>query len=191
MKSAEFREGDSVVDGQLTDDTNYEATFAASAELGLQRALKAKGVQYSVDAQRSNAILGTLLQVILPVVLIGGILIYVMNRSQGGGNRVMSFGKSKAKLISKDMPKTTFGDVAGVDEAVEELAGDQRLPRKSGEVPGHRRQDPARRASVRPAGNRQDAARPGGRRRGGGAVLLHLRLRLRRDVRRGRRGARA
>jgi cell division protease FtsH len=121
VKTAEFREGDSVVDGQLTDGSNYEATFAASAELSLQRALKAKGVQFSVDAQRSNAVLGTLLQVILPVVLIGGILIYVMNRSQGGGNRVMSFGKSKAKVVSKDQPKTTFNDVAGVDEAVEEL----------------------------------------------------------------------
>ena len=44
-----------------------------------------------------------------------------MNRSQGGGNRVMSFGKSKAKVVSKDQPKTTFADVAGVDEAVEEL----------------------------------------------------------------------
>ncbi len=40
---------------------------------------------------------------------------------QGGGNKVMSFGKSKAKLISKDQPKTTFKDVAGLDEAVEEL----------------------------------------------------------------------
>jgi cell division protease FtsH len=44
-----------------------------------------------------------------------------MSQMQGGGSRVMSFGKSKAKLVSKDMPKTTFADVAGADEAVEEL----------------------------------------------------------------------
>src|SRR5213596_242617 len=44
-----------------------------------------------------------------------------MNQIQGGGSRVMAFGKAKAKLVSKDQPKTTFADVAGVDEAVEEL----------------------------------------------------------------------
>ncbi|MFI5101020.1 MAG: ATP-dependent zinc metalloprotease FtsH, partial [Actinomycetes bacterium] len=46
---------------------------------------------------------------------------FLMNNMQGGGSRVMSFGKSRAKLASKDMPKTTFADVAGVDEAVVEL----------------------------------------------------------------------
>ena len=49
------------------------------------------------------------------------ILFWMMNNAQGGGNRVMSFGKSKAKQLSKDHPKTTFADVAGADEAVEEL----------------------------------------------------------------------
>ena len=44
-----------------------------------------------------------------------------MNRSQGGGGRVMQFGRSKAKIVTKDQPKTTFADVAGVDEAIEEL----------------------------------------------------------------------
>ena len=47
---------------------------------------------------------------------------------QGGGNKVMQFGKSKAKLVSKESPKVTFEDVAGADEAIEELAGDQGLP---------------------------------------------------------------
>src|SRR6266487_1477277 len=44
-----------------------------------------------------------------------------MNRMQGVGSRVMNFGKSRAKLITKDTPKTTFADVAGADEAIEEL----------------------------------------------------------------------
>ena len=44
-----------------------------------------------------------------------------MSQAQGGGNRVMSFGKSRAKMVSKEAPKITFADVAGVDEAVEEL----------------------------------------------------------------------
>ncbi|CAA9219985.1 MAG: Cell division protein FtsH, partial [uncultured Corynebacteriales bacterium] len=65
--------------------------------------------------------------------------------------------------------------------------GDQGVPGEPGQVPGHRRQDPQGRPAVRPARHRQDAAGPRGRRRGRGAVLLDLRLGLRRDVRRRRR----
>ena len=69
--------------------------------------------------------------------------------------------------------------------------GDQGVPREPEEVPGARRADPEGRAALRPSRHRQDAARARGRRRGGRAVLLDLRLRLRRDVRRRRRLARA
>jgi cell division protease FtsH len=58
---------------------------------------------------------------ILPFLLIIGFWIFIMNRMQGGGSKVMSFGKSKAKRVSVDSPKVTFKDVAGCDEAVEEL----------------------------------------------------------------------
>jgi cell division protease FtsH len=57
----------------------------------------------------------------LPFLLIILIFFFMMNQMQGGGSRVMNFGKSKAKLITKDTPKTTFADVAGADEAIEEL----------------------------------------------------------------------
>ena len=83
--------------------------------------------------------------------------------------------------------KVTFKDVAGIDEAKEELAGDRRVPQGPAEVPEARRQDPEGRPADGPAGHRQDAARPRHRRRGQRAVLLDLRLRLRRDVRRRRR----
>ena len=129
----------------------------------------------------------SLLVTLLPIALIVVLFFFLMNQMQGGGSRVMSFGKSKAKLVTKDMPKTTFADVAGVDEAVEELAGDQGVPAGAGQVPGRRRQDPQGRPALRPARHRQDAAGARGRRRGGRAVLLDLRLRLRRDVRRRRR----
>ena len=66
-------------------------------------------------------------------------------------------------------------------------AGDQGVPAEPGQVPGHRRQDPQGRAALRPARHRQDAAGACGRRRGRRAVLLDLRLGLRRDVRRRRR----
>jgi cell division protease FtsH len=58
---------------------------------------------------------------LIPLGLLLLLLMWMMNNVQGGGNRVLNFGKSKAKQLSKDMPKTTFGDVAGADEAVEEL----------------------------------------------------------------------
>ena len=58
---------------------------------------------------------------ILPFVLIIGLWLFIMNRMQGGGSKVMSFGKSRAKRLTADSPKVTFKDVAGVDEAVEEL----------------------------------------------------------------------
>ncbi|HEY0187113.1 MAG TPA: ATP-dependent zinc metalloprotease FtsH, partial [Cellulomonas sp.] len=57
----------------------------------------------------------------LPFVIILGLFWFLMSSMQGGGSRVMSFGKSKAKLVSKESPQVTFADVAGVDEAVEEL----------------------------------------------------------------------
>ena len=57
----------------------------------------------------------------LPFVLLIGFWIFLMNQMQGGGSKVMSFGKSRAKRVSPDSPKVTFKDVAGADEAVEEL----------------------------------------------------------------------
>ncbi|WP_028646649.1 ATP-dependent zinc metalloprotease FtsH [Nocardiopsis sp. CNT312] len=57
----------------------------------------------------------------LPLILIIAIFWFIFSQMQGGGSRVMNFGKSKAKLITKDTPKNTFTDVAGADEAIEEL----------------------------------------------------------------------
>ncbi|MGH3565168.1 MAG: ATP-dependent zinc metalloprotease FtsH [Pseudonocardia sp.] len=70
---------------------------------------------------RQESFLVTMLIYLVPLGLVLLILFWMMNNAQGGGNRVMSFGKSKAKQLNKDMPKTTFADVAGADEAVEEL----------------------------------------------------------------------
>ncbi|GAB7192745.1 ATP-dependent zinc metalloprotease FtsH [Kineococcus sp. NUM-3379] len=66
-------------------------------------------------------ILQTLLFSIAPFIILLLLFWFLMGQMQGGGNRVMNFGKSKAKMVSKDTPKVTFADVAGADEAVEEL----------------------------------------------------------------------
>jgi cell division protease FtsH len=69
----------------------------------------------------SEGWLVTLLFTFGPILLILGLLFFFMTQMQGGGSRVMNFGKSRAKVVTKDMPQTTFSDIAGVDEAVEEL----------------------------------------------------------------------
>ncbi|MFZ1283758.1 MAG: ATP-dependent zinc metalloprotease FtsH, partial [Propionicimonas sp.] len=63
----------------------------------------------------------TFLFSVLPLLVIGVLFFMMFSNLQGGGNRVLGFGKSKAKLASKDTPKTTFADVAGCEEAIEEL----------------------------------------------------------------------
>jgi cell division protease FtsH len=66
-------------------------------------------------------VVGYLLQIILPIGLLILFWLFIMNQMQGGGSKVMQFGKSKAKRMAVDAPKVTFADVAGADEAVEEL----------------------------------------------------------------------
>ncbi|MCO5386297.1 MAG: ATP-dependent zinc metalloprotease FtsH [Desulfosporosinus sp.] len=62
-----------------------------------------------------------LLTTMLPIIVIVGLFFFMMQQSQGGGNRVMQFGKSKARLVGEDKKKVTFADVAGADEVKEEL----------------------------------------------------------------------
>ena len=73
------------------------------------------------DEVPQGSFLGSLLLTLLPVLLILVLFYFFFSNMQGGGNRVMQFGKSKAKLVSKEAPKVTFADVAGAQEAVEEL----------------------------------------------------------------------
>ncbi|MFF1920128.1 ATP-dependent zinc metalloprotease FtsH [Streptomyces sp. NPDC058221] len=75
---------------------------------------------YTVSPSKQSPFVSILFS-LLPFVLIVVVFLFLMNQMQGGGSKVMQFGKSKAKLITKDTPKTTFSDVAGSDEAVEEL----------------------------------------------------------------------
>ncbi len=75
---------------------------------------------YNIDVPKESA-LSYWLTILLPVLLFGGLLLFFMTQMQGGGNKIMNFGKSKAKALNKDMPQSTFADVAGADEAVEEL----------------------------------------------------------------------
>src|SRR5271154_2227788 len=99
---------------------SYEIGFIEQASPQLIATLEKDSVPFNVESEKSSALLG-LLTYILPFALFLGFWIFLMNQVQGGGSKVMSFGKSRAKRMSADSPKITFRDVAGVDEAVEEL----------------------------------------------------------------------
>jgi len=81
--------------------------------------LLAKGV--TIRAREPGQSFGVVLLTFLPYLLIFGLVIFMLRQMQQGGNRAFAFGKSKAKLLSGDTPKITFADVAGCDEAKQEL----------------------------------------------------------------------
>jgi cell division protease FtsH len=83
-------------------------------------AINASDAKFDDEVPQAN-FFTSLLSILLPFLIIGVIFYFLFMRVQGGGNRVMQFGKSRAKLVSKESPKVTFADVAGADEAVEEL----------------------------------------------------------------------
>jgi cell division protease FtsH len=110
---------DKPLDGSTQIITQYPAQTSGAVVQALQDAPNPKPAFNTVVRQDSYLL--TMLTFLVPLGVVLLILFWMMNNAQGGGNRVMSFGKSKAKQLNKDMPKTTFGDVAGADEAVEEL----------------------------------------------------------------------
>ncbi|GGK03836.1 ATP-dependent zinc metalloprotease FtsH [Streptomyces camponoticapitis] len=114
-------------DGQkVQGGDKVQASYIGSQGSGLAQELQRKFENgdikqgYTVSPSKQSPFVSVLLS-LLPFVLIVVVFLFLMNQMQGGGSRVMQFGKSKAKLITKDTPKTTFADVAGSDEAVEEL----------------------------------------------------------------------
>jgi cell division protease FtsH len=99
----------------------YPEDYGATLVNKLQSAQNEGQLQeFDVKPARSSVIL-SLLTYVFPILIFIGFWIFLMNQVQGGGSKVMSFGKSRAKRLSVDSPKITFRDVAGVDEAVEEL----------------------------------------------------------------------
>ncbi len=104
--------------GTTKAGVKFEANFPESYDVS-QLLLDSK-VRTEIDREDRYAWLGVVLG-FLPFVLIFVLWMFMLQQMQGGGNKVMSFGKSRAKKVSKDQPRVTFKDVAGVEEAVEEL----------------------------------------------------------------------
>jgi cell division protease FtsH len=122
VATAEIKDRDNEVVGKLSDDTEYRVSFPAEYADELVEELHGADPQVEVttDAQSDSLWTGILFSV-LPILLLVGAFLLIMNMMQGGGKGVMQFGKSRAKQVSKDDPSVTFADVAGCDEAVEEL----------------------------------------------------------------------
>jgi cell division protease FtsH len=111
------------VEGTLIEnDELFISSFPAEATDELFAELRAAEPAIELDIDRQDtSIWVQLLFNLLPILLLVGIFLFFINSMQGGGRGVMSFGKAKARKMSKDQPTVTFADVAGADEAVEEL----------------------------------------------------------------------
>ncbi len=125
LKSVTLKTKDNTVHVNTKSGAKYEVGFlnegADRLETTLQIAKKqGRLADFNIEGRKSNGWL-SLLTYILPFLIFIAFWIFLMNQVQGGGSKVMSFGKSRAKRMSVDSPKITFRDVAGVDEAVEEL----------------------------------------------------------------------
>ncbi len=132
VKEITFVDGDQEMRTVLDDNVkrdggqNVVAYWVAGQQLGIidevDAQLEAGTIEKSNSENPQPNILLSFLLSLLPFLIIILVFLWLMNNVQGGGGRgVMQFGKSRAKLISKDMPKSTFTDVAGCEEAIEEL----------------------------------------------------------------------
>ncbi len=110
-----------VIDGQ--DKGKNVQFFYVTARAGdvVKAVTNAQPSGGFTDQPVENNWFSGLFSLLVPVLLLGVLFWFLLSRMQGGGSKVMQFGKSKAKLVNKDMPQVTFADVAGADEAVEEL----------------------------------------------------------------------
>ncbi|MFW6149457.1 MAG: ATP-dependent zinc metalloprotease FtsH, partial [Atribacterota bacterium] len=107
------------ISGELNNNQKFSTYFPDDPEL--MNILRSKNINIEAKPPVELSWWMRILSSLLPMALIIGIWIFMMRQMQGGGNKVMSFGKSQAKLMGKETPKVTFKDVAGVDEAKEEL----------------------------------------------------------------------
>jgi len=98
----------------------YHTTITANNVDSLSKELRSSKVTFDIKAEQNNFLIPLLIN-IGPFVLLGAIWFFMLRQMQSGGNKALSFGKSRARLLSMQQKKVTFKDVAGVDEAKEEL----------------------------------------------------------------------
>jgi cell division protease FtsH len=120
IQEVTFQPKTTTIQVQQHDGKQYSTGYPNNYEQPLIHKLQRYHIETKVEGTGGSSFL-SILTYILPFILFFGFWLFLMNQMQGGGSRVMSFGKSRAKRMSVDAPKITFRDVAGVDEAVQEL----------------------------------------------------------------------
>jgi cell division protease FtsH len=126
VKDITMVDGDQQIKATLDDGSKVMSHYIDGQQQGIVAEIDKAVADEKIETANSEvpkaSLLGSFLITVLPFIVIFGLFLFLMNQVQGGGGRgVMQFAKSRAKLITKDMPKTTFADVAGCDEAIEEL----------------------------------------------------------------------
>jgi len=123
FKSVLFDPKSHSIQAELNDGTKFKVNYPSDqSQFEFQQDLQNANPPIKFDSKGTgDSAWWSILTYLLPFVLFFGFWIFLMNQVQGGGSKVMSFGKSRAKRMAPDSPKISFKDVAGVDEAVEEL----------------------------------------------------------------------
>ncbi len=107
------------IDGAPEGEFDHIANYTEGSEPTIIEALESNNISWSADPEPPG--FWTVFLSFLPWLFLLGFMVFIFMQMQGGGNRVMQFGKSRAKLVGKEQPKVTFDDVAGLTEAKEEL----------------------------------------------------------------------
>jgi cell division protease FtsH len=170
--------------GKFSDNSAFHTTVPANYP-DMIKALQSKGVLMTFRDANSGSWPLQLLGTWAPLILLGALWFFMIRQMQTGGNKALSFGKSRARLLSMQQKKVTFKDVAGVEEAKEELREIIEFLREAQKF------QKLGRSAGWTSGNRQDALSQSRSRRSQRSVLLNLRFGFCRDVCRRRRKPRA
>ena len=109
------------VTGELSDGSSYVTTIPEDGQISIADKLDAAGVDTEIQKEEELPLLLSLLINILPLLIFLAFFLFIMRQMQGAGGKAMGFGKSRAKLLTERQGRVTFDDVAGIDEAKEEL----------------------------------------------------------------------
>src|SRR3984885_5797065 len=110
----------SEISGTENTGDKFTTTAPSSADPSLIPTLRAHHVTFSAEASNTSPFLGFAVQLV-PFIAVALVLVFILRQAQSGGSQALSFGRSRAKLLSENRPKVTFADVAGIEEAKEEL----------------------------------------------------------------------
>jgi cell division protease FtsH len=109
------------LEGEYKDGGKFKSTIPLEGSFSIANQLRDSGAEVKIDPVNNSSFLSLFLSSWLPLLLLIGFWIFLMRQMQSGGNKALSFGKSRARLMSSQQKKVTFKDVAGVEEAKEEL----------------------------------------------------------------------